>query len=149
MPHLSYTSPVGPLSLFEEDHSLVAVDWGWPPTEEPSPLLEQVREQLTAYFAKSLHRFDLPLRPHGTPFQLKVWQALLEIPWGQTLSYGEFARQLGTSPRAIGGAVGRNPLPIIIPCHRIIAKDCGLGGYSGWDGVETKRFLLHLEGLAY
>jgi len=142
---LSYNSPVGPLSLFEDQGAIVAVDWGWPASEQSSPVLEQACEQLHAYFSGTLKRFDLPLNPHGTPFQLRVWQALPAIPYGQTLSYGAFAKTLGTGARAVGTALGRNPLPILIPCHRIIAADGGLGGYSGWDDVDTKRFLLELE----
>ena len=147
MPHVSYTSPVGPLTLFQEDDDIVAVEWGWPPSEQSTPLLELACEQLTAYFKGTLKRFDLPLKPHGTPFQIAVWQALTTIPFGHVLTYGDFAARLNTGARAIGGALGRNPIPILIPCHRVISTGGGLGGYSGSDGVETKRFLLNLEGL--
>ena len=147
MPHISYNSPVGPLSIFQEDDHIVSVDWGWPPTEEPSPLLELAREQLTAYFNRSLTRFDLPLKPHGTPYQTKVWRALMDIPSGQVLTYSDFAAKLATGARAVGTALGRNPIPILIPCHRVIAKDGGLGGYSGLDGIDSKLFLLTLEGV--
>ncbi len=82
----------------------------------------------------------------GTAFQQKVWQALGDIAHGSTKSYGELAKDLGTAPRALGGACGRNPIPIIIPCHRVLAGDRKLGGYSGLDGIETKLFLLKLEG---
>jgi len=147
MPHISYNSPVGPISIFQEDDHIVAVEWGWPPSEESSPLLEQAREQLVAYFNRSLKRFDLPLKPYGTPYQVKVWQALMDIPSGQIETYGSFAARLGTGARAVGTALGRNPIPILIPCHRVIATSGGLGGYSGNDGIETKRFLLNLEGV--
>ena len=147
MPQLSYTSPVGPLSLFQEDDHIVVMDWGWPPSEEPTPLLENAREQLNEYFLGRRKTFDLPLQPRGTAFQLKVWAALAQIPCGQVETYGQFAARLSTSPRAVGGALGRNPLPILIPCHRVIGSNGGLGGYSGWDGVETKQFLLKLEGV--
>ena len=147
MPQISYNSPVGPLSIFQEDDAIVALDWGWPPSEEPTPLLEQARDQMAAYFNRSLKRFDLPLKPYGTPYQLKVWAALADIPLGQTMTYAAFAAKLGTGPRAVGTALGRNPLPILIPCHRVIGTGGGLGGYSGWDGVETKRFLLNMEGV--
>ena len=110
-----------------------------------SPLLHAAREQLAAYFAGRLRRFDLPLAPRGTPFQLRVWRALQDIPYGQTCSYSELAAAI-SSPRAcraVGQANGRNPLMIVIPCHRVIAAGGGLGGYSG--GLDIKRFLLRLE----
>jgi methylated-DNA-[protein]-cysteine S-methyltransferase len=148
MSYITTNSPVGPLTLFEHDGKIVAVEWGWPPEtdEPPSPLLEQARDQLEAYFEGRLKQFDLPLDPAGTPFQKKVWQALAEIPFGQTRSYADLAAELGTAPRALGGACSRNPLPILIPCHRVLAAKGGMGGYSGMDGIETKRFLLTLEG---
>ena len=148
MPFISYNSPVGPLSLFQEDDAIIALDWGWPPQEESTPLLEQARDQLADYFLKKRRQFDLPLQPlGGSAFQTKVWQALTAIPWGQTVTYGQLAQQLETSPRAIGTAVGRNPLPILIPCHRVLGAHGHLGGYSGLDGVETKQALLRLEGV--
>lgn len=147
MPQLAYNSPIGPLAIFEEDGRIVSVDWGWPPESDETPLLLKVRDQLDAYFEGRLQAFDLPLDPPGTPFQRKVWEALSRIPFGQTRSYGELARELGTAPRALGGACGRNPIPVIIPCHRVLAADRGLGGYSGLDGTDTKEFLLKLEGV--
>lgn len=148
MSYLAYNSPVGPLTLFEEDGRIIAVEWGWPPEtdEPPAPVLERARDQLDAYFEGKRQAFDLPLDPMGTPFQKKVWQALARIPFGTTRSYGELASELGTAPRALGGACGRNPLPILIPCHRVLAANRSLGGYSGMDGIDTKRFLLRLEG---
>ncbi|HSV28519.1 MAG TPA: MGMT family protein, partial [Candidatus Omnitrophota bacterium] len=83
--------------------------------------------------------------PMGTPFQMKVWAALAAIPYGKTRTYGDLALEFGTAPRALGGACGRNPLPILVPCHRVLATNRTLGGYSGMDGVETKEFLLRLE----
>lgn len=148
MPHLAFTSPIGPLALFEADGAIVALDWGWLPENEDSPLLLKAREQLEEYFDGKRKSFDLPLAPHGTEFQKKVWSALEKIPLGSTLSYGQLAEQLGTSPRALGGACGRNPIPVIIPCHRILAANGGLGGYSGIDGIETKQFLLRHEGVS-
>lgn len=149
MSYLAYNSPVGPLTLFEDDGRIIAVEWGWPPEtdEPPAPVLERARDQLDAYFEGKLREFDLPLAPMGTAFQQTVWQALARIPFGVTRSYGELATELGTAPRALGGACGRNPLPILIPCHRVLPTGGrGLGGYSGMDGIETKRFLLRLEG---
>jgi len=146
MPQLSFNSPVGPLALFEADEAIVALDWGWLPDNQPSALLLRARDQLEEYFDGKRQGFDLPLAPHGTPFQRKVWAELEKIPFGRTKSYGELAAILGTAPRALGGACGRNPIPVIIPCHRVLSAHGGLGGYSGLDGIETKEFLLRLEG---
>ncbi len=101
--------------------------------------------QLEEYFAGARRRFDLELAPEGTPFQREVWQALITIPYGETRSYGEVARQIGRpkAVRALGAANGRNPLPILVPCHRVIGADGGLAGYSG--GLEIKNRLLELE----
>lgn len=103
------------------------------------------RAQLTAYFAGERTTFDLPLAPAGTPFQRKVWQALCEIPYGETISYGELARRIGqpTAARAVGLANGSNPLPIVVPCHRVIGADGSLTGFGG--GIERKRWLLAHE----
>ncbi len=147
MPQIAFTSPIGPLALFEQDGAIVALDWGWLPENEESPLLLTARTQLEEYFAGTRRHFELPLAPSGTVFQRKVWAALERIPFGATRSYGDLARQLGTAPRPVGGACGRNPIPVIIPCHRVLAGGGGLGGYSGIDGIETKEFLLRLEGI--
>lgn len=148
MPILSFNSPVGPLSIAEEDGAIVSLDWGWPALEESSPLLEKARDQLAAYFDGTGHGFDLPFNPHGTAFQRRVWQRLSKIPYGATATYGDLAMDLDSGPRAIGGACGRNPIPILIPCHRVLGANGSLGGYSGWDGVDTKRALLQLEGIS-
>ena len=119
-----------------------------PPSPVPSPFDRILREavvQLEAYFAGELTDFDLPLEPRGTDFQLATWEALLEIPYGETISYAELARRIGkpAAVRAVGAANGANPLPIVIPCHRVIGSDGRLVGYGG--GLEIKRFLLALE----
>lgn len=107
--------------------------------------LEPLIRQLSAYFAGKLQEFDLPLDPHGTPFQLSVWKRLTEIPYGETISYGELARRIGNpaASRAVGLANGSNPIPIVIPCHRVIGSDGKLTGYGG--GLPTKEKLLALE----
>lgn len=110
--------------------------------------LAAAAEQLAAYFGGQLTAFDLPLAPAGTPFQQLVWQAMRMIPFGSAASYGGLARQLGSSARAVGRACARNPLPIVIPCHRVLASGGALGGYSGGTGLETKRWLLRHEGFA-
>ena len=145
MPHLSLHSPIGDLTLFEQDGHLVALDWRWENGTTETPLLAEGRRQLQDYFAGRRRDFDLPLNPAGSAFQQRTWLALRDIPCGQTRSYGELAEQLGSAPRAVGGACAKNPLPVIIPCHRVRADDRSLGGYSGKDGIKTKRLLLDLE----
>jgi len=146
MAYLSVSSPIGDLTLFEEDGKLISLDWGAVEGGEETPLLLEAARQLDAYFDGSLKEFSLPLDPAGTAFQKKVWAIMEKIPYGQVRRYGDVAVELASAPRAVGGACGKNPIPVIIPCHRIIATDGGLGGYSGQDGVDTKRFLLTLEG---
>ena len=142
-------SPIGPLTLVEEGGALVQVvfdgDPGIAGREEDSPLLREAERQLAAYFAGHLQVFSLPLRTKGTPFQEKVWRALQQIPYGETRTYGELAASIGqpAAARAVGGANHRNPLPIVIPCHRVVAAHGGLGGYGG--GLDKKRWLLALE----
>jgi methylated-DNA-[protein]-cysteine S-methyltransferase len=117
-------------------------DPGW--IETAAPFAEAAR-QLDAYFAGTLRQFDLPLAPAGTPFQRRVWQGLREIPYGETVSYGELARRIGrpSAVRAVGAANGQNPLAIVIPCHRVIGSDGRLVGYGG--GLAAKSALLALE----
>ena len=141
-------SPLGPLTLFAEDDHLTALVYGDYGSYDDLPLFREAKRQLEAYFAGQRQAFSLPLNPDGTAFQRRVWQSLCDIPYGRVISYRELAAQVG-SPRAfqaVGQANGRNPLPILIPCHRVIAADGTLGGYSS--GVERKRFLLRLEGLS-
>lgn len=115
---------------------------------EDAGRFERVIEQLWAYFAGELKHFDLPLAPTGTEFQRKVWSALQGIPYGETLSYGELAREVGNgnASRAVGAANGRNPIPVIIPCHRVVGADGSLTGFGG--GIRTKQHLLELEARA-
>lgn len=148
MPQLSLHTAIGDLSVAEEDGAIVSLDWGWGRDQSlTSRLLARAREQLFAYFDGSLTRFDLPLNPAGTPYRRRVWSALMAIPYGATRSYAEIARQAGGSPRSVGHANGANPIPIIIPCHRVLATT-GIGGYSGGEGLPTKRTLLALEARA-
>jgi len=146
MPHLAFSTPLGDITLFEEDAAVVAIDWGHADGGGKSALLQEAMHQITAYFAGTLRSFTLPLRPTVTKFQRRLWRALEDIPYGQTASYGEIAHLIDSGPRAVGGACGRKPLPIIIPCHRVLAAQGKIGGYSGLDGLDTKRFLLRLEG---
>ncbi|NKB49307.1 MAG: methylated-DNA--[protein]-cysteine S-methyltransferase [Alphaproteobacteria bacterium] len=145
---LSLDSPVGPLTVTQDGGALVALDWGARANGETSPLLAEAKRQLDAYFAGALDAFDLPVAPAGTAHQRKVWRAMQEIPFGGYQSYGALSAAIGSSPRAVGTACGRNPIPIIIPCHRVLAAGGGIGGYSGSGGTATKRYLLSLEGVA-
>ncbi|HEX4259981.1 MAG TPA: methylated-DNA--[protein]-cysteine S-methyltransferase [Acetobacteraceae bacterium] len=144
MSQLSLHSPIGDLTLSEEAGAIVSVDWGWGRDQTPTALLQRAANALHAYFDGALSGFDLPLAPPGTDFQCRVWQALQAIPPGTTTTYGGIARVCGSAPRAVGQAVGANPIPILIPCHRVVATS-GPGGYSGAGGLATKRFLLALE----
>lgn len=146
MPQLSFHTPLGDLTLSEEGGAIVALDWGRGRDQEETPLLRRARDQLQDYFDGVRTGFDLPLAPHGTDFQQKVWAALRTIPAGETRSYLDIAQQVGCrAPRAVGQANGANPIPILIPCHRVVAADGSLGGYSGGEGEATKRYLLDLE----
>ncbi|MDE2199588.1 MAG: methylated-DNA--[protein]-cysteine S-methyltransferase [Rhodospirillales bacterium] len=144
MPQLSLHTPVGDLSVSEEEGAIVAIDWGWGRDQTPSPVLRRARDQLHAYFDGELLAFDLPLAPAGTAYRQRVWTALRAIPPGETRTYADIARVAGGGPRAVGGANAANPIPILIPCHRVVASG-GIGGYSGGEGIATKQFLLALE----
>lgn len=144
MPLLSLHTPVGDLSASEDDGAIVSVEWGWGRDQDETALLRHARDQLHAFFDGELTEFDLPLAPVGSPYRQRVWRALLAIPYGATRSYLDIARVAGGSPRSVGGANGANPIPIIIPCHRVVATT-GIGGYSGGEGLPTKRVLLALE----
>ena len=119
--------------------------------EKSSPVLDKARKQLDEYFAGKRKSFQLPVSLEGTEFQRSVWNAVDGIPFGQVLSYGEVGHETGrpTAGRAVGGAVGANPIPIIIPCHRVLASDGQITGYSGGNGIETKAWLLDHEGIAH
>jgi methylated-DNA-[protein]-cysteine S-methyltransferase len=144
---LGVDTPLGRLILREEDDRLIALDWrGKSDASDETPLLLEARRQLTDYFAGQRRVFDLPLAPAGSPFEMRVWQLMSEIPYGETRNYGALARDLDAQARDVGEACGTNRLPIFIPCHRVMAADGRLGGYSGGRGAETKLKLLTLEG---
>jgi methylated-DNA-[protein]-cysteine S-methyltransferase len=163
-------SPAGPIRIIEHSGAITAVEFTGEPPEDASPrssmrvaaaraagrpvgdrvdddpLLVEAARQLTAYFDRDLKEFDLPLRPAGTPFQQKVWDELQRVGYGQTATYGELAERLGMNrgaSRAVGAANGRNPIGIVIPCHRVVGVAGSLSGYAG--GVERKQLLLQLE----
>jgi methylated-DNA-[protein]-cysteine S-methyltransferase len=141
---VSLRSPFGDLTLFEQDRAIVALEWGRAGTQSPTALLERAAAGLQDYFDTGRLPADLPLNPRGSPYQRRVWAALREIPDGETRTYRQIAARAGGSARSVGGANSRNPIPILIPCHRVVAAT-GLGGYTGADGLSTKRALLALE----
>lgn len=149
MPTLNVPSTVGPLTLEEREGAIVRLGWGDVPDDlpdgKPTPLLAEAARQIAAYFAETLTEFDLPLAPEGSDHQKRVWQAMNEIPYGETLTYGELARRAQSVARAVGGACGANPIPVILPCHRVVAANGGAGGFSGKGGLKTKAILLELE----
>lgn len=149
-------SPVGDLRIVERDGAIVAIEFSpfHPPVDgrplgnrdDQHPLLAEAVRQLAAYFARELRVFDLPLAPAGSDFQRRVWHELEQIGYGRTASYGEIATRLGmtaAASRAVGLANGKNPIPIVVPCHRVIGADGTLTGYAG--GIERKQVLLGLE----
>ena len=147
---ISFPSPVGTLTAYAVNNTLSVLEWGRAPesNRQPSALLAHVREQLDAYFDGRLKVFDLPMTPAGTPHQRAVWDAMNAIPYGETRTYGDIAEDLDSSARAVGVACGKNPIPIIIPCHRVLGGGGKLTGYSGGAGTETKVQLLRLEGIS-
>jgi methylated-DNA-[protein]-cysteine S-methyltransferase len=143
-------TPIGPLTLVADDAGLVGIEFGAQPSSDESargrhPVLTETARQLREYFAGRRTEFDLPLAPGGTTFQQRVWQELRKIPYGQCITYGEQAKRLAkpTAARAVGAANGRNPLPIVVPCHRVVGTNGDLTGFAG--GLKMKAQLLKLE----
>ncbi len=147
MKRRSIDTQFGLLVLCEEDGAITALDWGRRAHDDASDLLDVAAAQVAAYDAGQLEAFDLPLRVAGTEFQRDVCAAMSAIPFGYTRTYGEIARDLGVPAQAVGQACGGNPIPVIIPCHRVMGAK-GLTGFSGRGGVETKVALLRHEGAA-
>lgn len=155
---LRIDSPIGRVEVTSDADSITSLSierqgrlpWEDLP-ESTTTVLEAARAQLQEYFRGDRTEFDLPLRLVGTPFQRQVWQILSEVPFGGVLSYGEIGRSTGrpTAGRAVGGAVGANPVPIIVPCHRVLALDGRITGYSAGDGIATKVWLLDHEGIPH
>lgn len=158
MNRMDLPSPIGTLTALANENALVGL-WmedqrnfgkGQVLDEAPmgwSQVLEQLRDWLRQYFSGQMEPFPGLLSPRGSAFDQRVWNLLRQIPVGESRTYGQLAAVLGSSPRAVGGAVGRNPISIVIPCHRVLAADGRLGGYAG--GLERKRFLLNLEHIPY
>ena len=145
MPQLSFRTPLlDMLTVTEEDGAVVSIDWGWARDQAETPLLLQAQAQIEEYLDGARQVFDLPLAPHGTAYRRRAWDAMCAIPYGETRTYAALAAAAGGVGRSVGGACGANPIPIVIPCHRVVAAS-GPGGYSGGEGLETKRLLLQLE----
>jgi methylated-DNA-[protein]-cysteine S-methyltransferase len=150
---ITIDSPVGPLTIAATDLGLRWILWpgehrpiaAGDVVERPTPLLQRAAGQLDEYFAGTRTEFDVPLDPAGTPFQQQAWAVLRTIPYGSTMSYGEQARRLGdpNKARAVGAANGRNPISIVVPCHRVVGSNGALTGFAA--GVETKAWLLEHE----
>jgi methylated-DNA-[protein]-cysteine S-methyltransferase len=147
-----FDSRVGKLSILASKKGLHAILWPVDQNDiakirrdDEHPVVKETVRQLREYFAKKRTRFELPLAWDGTPFQVRAWKELARIPYGETISYQEQARRMGDEKkaRAVGGANGRNPISIVVPCHRVIAKDGDLSGFGG--GVEQKKILIELE----
>lgn len=141
----SIMTPVGTLSCFEQDETIVVLEWGQAPKGIETPLLKETKAQLAAYFSGDLTKFDLPLDPQGTDHQKDVWNEMRKIPYGAMWTYGDIARNIGSHPRAVGMSCGKNPIPIIIPCHRVVGANGKLTGFSGGEGITTKKQLLRME----
>ncbi len=134
-------TPVGTLSVIEINGKVCALNWA------DGEMSKNAEKQLDEYFNKQRKVFDFEYELEGTAFQKKVWKALLNIPYGTTKTYKDIAEEVGSHPRAIGGAVGANPVPIFIPCHRVVGSSGKMTGFSGGEGIPTKETLLKLEGI--
>ena len=144
----SFQSPIGTLAITEHDGAVSRVAWESVKYAGRSLLLSTAIAELEAYFAGELTEFTVAVAPIGTPFHMSVWREMRRIPYGQVRTYGSIAHSLGAISRAVGTACGRNPIPIIVPCHRVVSSDGSLGGFSGGNGLPTKRRLLEVEGIA-
>jgi methylated-DNA-[protein]-cysteine S-methyltransferase len=147
MPASSFDSPIGRLTVVEHDGAVASLSWRRPVAQDETMLLHDAIGQLRAYFARELRAFDLPLLPAPTPEAQAARDVMTAIAYGATATYGELAAKTGSSARAFGQACGANPLPIVVPCHRVVGAD-GFGHYSGGNGAATKHWLLAHEGAA-
>ena len=148
---ISFDSPIGAITVEASNEKITRLTIGQrSPDLGSSKTLVEAKKQLTAYFAGKLTKFDLPVDLHGTDFQKAVWKQIAKISFGKTLSYADIAGKLGKplASRAVGGAVGSNPVPLIVGCHRVLGASGKITGYSGGDGLPTKRWLLNLEDIA-
>ncbi|MGE0725942.1 MAG: methylated-DNA--[protein]-cysteine S-methyltransferase [Alphaproteobacteria bacterium] len=145
MPRRTIDTPTGPFTIVETDGVITQAGWRHAQGDDRTPLLDAAAVQLAEYFAKARKTFDLPVAPTGSEFEQAVWREMQAIPYGETRTYADLARATGGVARAVGQACGSNPIPIVIPCHRVTGTH-NTGGFSGGDGRMTKRKLLGLEG---
>jgi len=142
-------TPIGPVTIETDGEALTLLEFGAigeaPKSAPKGGVAAEATRQLDAYFSGMLKQFDLPLRAEGTPFRQRVWEALRAVPYGQTRSYGDIAREVDSAARAVGGACSANPIAIIVPCHRITGANGWIGGFSGGEGCATKQLLLEHE----
>lgn len=144
--HFVFESPVGNLLLTEQDEKILSLVWTKKTASTPkSSTLRKTKRWLTSYFCKNFIPINFSLGLEGTKLQKNTWKSIYNIPFSQTTTYGQLAKIIGTSPRAIGRICGSNPIPIIIPCHRVLSSNGTMGGYSGGKGITTKQKLLKLE----
>ncbi len=143
---VTIATPVGRVTLTATADAVTGLGWARRAVpDRPNAVLDRAAAELRAYFAGALKAFTVALAPAGSDHELRVWDGMCRIPYGETVTYGELARRTGSNPRAVGQACGANPIAIIVPCHRVTAANGTLGGYSGAGGVVTKRHLLGLE----
>jgi methylated-DNA-[protein]-cysteine S-methyltransferase len=146
---LTIDTPVGALTLRGDGEAITRISWldhGKPaPTDERDRLCDQAARELLSYFSGQLTTFTVPVTLRGSALQLGVWEVMRRIPFGEVLTYGDVARAVSSEPQAVGTACGQNPIPVIVPCHRIVGAGGKLTGFSGGNGIETKAFLLDHE----
>ena len=145
MPELVFDSPVGWLTLVASGCTISSLEWRKSGASAKTKTLLLGTKELAQYFSGGLTEFTVPCDPQGTPFQRRVWGEIVDIPYGELRTYRDIAQAVKSSPRAVGGACGRNPIPIIIPCHRVVGSTGNLTGYTGANGINTKSFLLEHE----
>jgi methylated-DNA-[protein]-cysteine S-methyltransferase len=147
VPYLSFATDFGDYTAFEEDGAIIVIESGRAGGGKSTRLLDRTRKQFNEYFDGTRKKFDIPIAPHGSAYQVKVWEAIRRIPYGQTRSYGDVAHDTDSGPRAVGTACRECPISLIIPCHRVIGAGGRIGGWSSVNGMSGKRDLLKLEGV--
>jgi methylated-DNA-[protein]-cysteine S-methyltransferase len=148
----SFPTPFGFITITAEDEKITSVELCKKVSSlGSSKVLQDAAKQIDSYLKGSLPKFSLPIKVSGTPFQLAVWKAIAKVPFGKTVSYGEIAKAIGKplASRAVGAAVGANPTPLLVGCHRVLGSNGSLTGYSGGQGLKTKKLLLDFEGIEY
>ena len=149
---ISFDSPIGAITIESRDGKITSLTMGQScPQFGSASVLREAKKQVLAYLAGKLEKFDLPVHLEGTEFQKSVWKVIAKTNFGKTVTYGDIGAKIGNpqAARAIGGAVGANPVPLIIGCHRVLGSNQKITGYSGGDGIPTKEWLLELEGIEY